>query len=62
MMIERIYLWLLVKGSVALAVFVLSVVAAAVIPGFLLQKLLVFGFGWVGGLTARYLQSRWSKE
>jgi len=61
-MIERIYLWLLVKGSVALAVFVLSVVAAAVIPGFLLQKLLVFGFGWVGGLTARYLQSRWSKE
>jgi hypothetical protein len=54
--IEKIYLWLLVKGSVALVVFVFSVVIAAVIPGFLLQKLVIFCLGWVGGLTARYLQ------
>jgi len=59
---ERIGRWLLIKGSIAFAVFVLSVLVAAVVPGFLLQKLLVFGFGWAGGLTARYIQRGGNRE
>jgi hypothetical protein len=53
--VTAFYRWVVVKGMVASVVFVLSMVVAILIPDFLVQKLLVFGFGWLGGLAASYL-------
>jgi hypothetical protein len=53
--IKRVWLWVKVKGMVASIVFVLSMVVAILIPDFLIGKVVMFGIGWIGGLTASYL-------
>jgi hypothetical protein len=57
-MMDKIWHWFVIRGSIGLLVFILSTAFSAVMPGFLAPKVLAFCFGWIGGRVARYIESR----